>query len=453
MRTRQTARAAILSTLVVVAGAARASDLFNVNLAETGNPGNRLFVGSSSLPNLLENLADQTGAFASFNGVPFAANLTYAGIDNAIAIQYDPTGGANGGEVIRITSLLGSDATPTFDRANGDLGNQIRDFFLKDDPDAIKDFLKQVNRRSLVAVTDGNPLATTARSARYKFERFGIHTDFTTTEGELYNRFSVDHSARRARSPGANGGETPGAERAPLDNLPVHQAATPIRTRFHFAAQYIDAQSFDGYSFDLNTSFEYVFSEHVSAVLGFPVGYHAVEDADVFNGGVHIDVPVRFIIPDYGSPYGLTWQVTPGVSMDLSGSVDYAAGGVLWSGGVNNTFIFHLDRLRIVTSQQLTLHEGQKLKINDYEFDPGVSQQILKLGAKAAYSLTHKLEVYGGVTYTDFLKDSAIDHYWSPTAGFSFVFRNGANITVGYEGDFADDFERHGGRVGVTLPF
>lgn len=453
MRTCQTAGAVLLGTLVLGVGVADGRDLFTVNLAETGNPGNSLFVGSSSLPNLLENLADQTGSFASFNGVPFSANLSYAGINNAISLQYDPTGGVNGGEVIRITGLLGSDVTPTFDRANGDLGNQIRDFFLKDDPDAIKDFLKQVNRRSLVAVTDGNPLATTARSARYKFERFGIHSDFTDTEGTLYNRFSVDHGARRARVRAAERGEDPDLLPPVLENLPVHQAATPIRTRFHFAAQYVDANGFDGYSFDLNTSFEYVFSEHVSGVLGLPVGYHSIEDADVFNGGVHIDVPIRFITPDYGREYGLTWQVTPGVSMDLSGSVDYAAGGVLWSGGVNNTFIFHMDRLRLVTSQQITFHEGQRLKLNSYEFDPGVSQQILKLGGKAVYSVGQKLDLYAGVTYTEFLQDAAVGHYWSPTGGVSFVFRNGANITLGYEGDFASDFERHGARLGVTLPF
>jgi len=450
---RRTARLGTLALCCALAGHAQANDLFTVNLAETGNPGNSLFVGSSSLPNMLERLADQTGAFQSFNGVPFSASVSYAGVANAISITYDPTGGANGGELLTITDLAGTNATVAFDRANGNLGNQIRDFFLRDDPDTLKRFLREMSRRSLVAVTDGNPLATTARSARYKFERLALHSDWTETENSLYNRFSIDHRAHEAYERAHRAGETPGPDATPLGNLPVHKASTPVRTRFDFVAQAIDADGFQGYSFDLNTSVEYVFTEHISGVFGVPLAYHEVEGADVFNGGFHLDMPVRIVMPEYGRTRGVTWLVTPGASMDWTGSTDFAAGGILWSAGLSSAVIVHLDKLRLVASGQYTLHEGQKLKIDDYEFDPGVSQQILKLGGKAVYSVAQKLDVYAGITYTDFLRDAAVNNYWSPTAGVAFVFRNGATISVGYEGDFADNFERHGGRVGVSLPF
>lgn len=76
---------------------AQSDELFVFDLTETGNPGNTLIVGGSTLPDLAQDLADTEGDFASFDGVPFDAMLRYGGVDGAIDITYDPSGGTGGG--------------------------------------------------------------------------------------------------------------------------------------------------------------------------------------------------------------------------------------------------------------------------------------------------------------------------------------------------------------------
>ena len=170
----------LLAAAAALPGAALAQsdELFVFDLTETGNPGNTLIVGGSTLPDLAEDLADTEGDFASFDGVTFDAMLRYAGVDGAIDINYDPSGGAGGGAVLTINSIAGYDGPPiVLDEADGDLGDQLQDFFLKDNPDIIKDFLSAIAETSPVSITDGNPLASTARSARYRFDRFGLYAD------------------------------------------------------------------------------------------------------------------------------------------------------------------------------------------------------------------------------------------------------------------------------------
>jgi len=428
-------RLVIAAASFVLAAPAAGQSLFEFTLTETGNPSNTLTAGGSRLPDIANDFADTTGSFASFDGTAFSATMTYAGVPDAVSFTYDPAGGSAGGGLLTIDNLLGFGAIPAFDEANGDLGDQLQDFFLKDNPDAVSEFLQAVAERSLVAVTDGNPSAVTARSARYMFERFGLFSDLTPTEEQLFNRFSVPDEGEEATA------------------LPQHQARQLTRTRVGLRGQYVDAGGFGGTSLDLDASFELAFNEHVSFVLGVPAGYHEIEGADVYNVGLHLDAPIRLVIPEAGKRRGITWQVTPGVAGDFAGSYDFAAGGLLVGIGLNNMLAFHLDDWTFITAQQITTHEGEKLNIDSYEWDPGVSQRVLKLGGRVAWAASDKLDLYGGVTYTDFLEDAAVDNYWSPTAGIAWRFRNGSVIAVSYEGDFADDFERHGGRVEVQMPF
>lgn len=447
-----------LLAILLVGGtvsSASADDLFTFSLIDSADPANSLIVSGNSLPNLAEDFADLEGSFASFNGVAFSASASYAGVNDAVAFTYDPTGGANGGELLTITNLEGFGPIAPFDEANGDLGNQLKDFFLKDNPDAVSSFLQAVAAQSLIAVTDGNPMSTTARSAKYKYDWFGLNADMSPTDMELFNDFAVRDARRQAtrhqQDLDENGEQQPAGEPA----LPaVPKPSTGWKPRVHFEASTIEAGPFKGHAFDLWIGNEVVFNEHVSLHLGSPLAYTVVEGADVFKGGLHLDVPVRLVIPEPGANVGWTWQVTPGVATEASGSYQYASGGLMLSAGVVNRVTADLPRgWSITAAQSLTFHRGQDLEISGYSFDPGVKQQILKIGGKVSKRIGDKGFIFAGATWTDFLDDAGVDTYWSPTAGIGFQFRSGGVLSIGYDGDIADDFTRHGARIDLSFSF
>jgi hypothetical protein len=440
------------TSIVILAGTAAAQDMFVFELTETGNPNNMISVGDNSLPDLAEDFADVRGDFSSFSGTAFMANLNYAGVANAISFTYDPSGGANGGELLTITNIEGFNGTiPAFDEANGDLGNQLQDFFLMDNPDALSDFMQEMARRSFAAVTDGNPLAATARMARYKYDRFGLNADFTATEMELFR----DFSRRDGRNADAVAVEGEDGQPVAVDpDFPPHEARSGWRNRFNVTGGSVEAGDFSGSSVDGYFSSEIVFNEHLSLGLGGNLGYHELEGADVVNGAFHVDLPIRIINPGPHDRWGWTWCVSPGAAAGWSASYDYAAGGAMYCVGAVNRVTLDMPRGWAVTlAQSFTWHRGQKLEIGDYEFDPGVDQKILKVGGKVSKRLGDKAFVFGGATWTDFIEDAAVDNYTTPTAGFGFRFRNGGVLAFAYEGDFADDFNRQQIRFDMAFSF
>lgn len=441
--------AAVLGPL---AAHAPAQDLFVFELSETGNPSNSLTTGGSSLPELANDFADLEGAFTPFDGLAFSASLDYAGVADAIAFTYDPTGGAGGGELLTITNLEGYGAVAPFDSANGSLGDQLEDFFLKDNPDALSQFLRAVSRQSLIAITDGNPSAATARSAQYSYEWFGLNADQSPTSVELFNDFTVRDHRRQVDAARAEAEAT--GEEPQVPQFPAHEASSPWRWRAHLGGSTIDAGDYSGYGLDFWLGTEAVLNEHLSIHIGGAFAYTDIEGANAFKGGVHFDVPVRIVIPAPGDQVGWTWQVTPGVAAEGVGSFDYAAGGAILSAGVVNRVTADLPQgWSITAAQSIGYFDGQNLHFGDYEFDPGVSQSILKLGGKVSKRIGDKAFVYAGATWSDFLEDAAVDDWWTPTAGLGFRFRNGGVISVGYQGNFADDLTTTGGRIDISLPF
>ncbi|MEM9064857.1 MAG: hypothetical protein AAGB51_05145 [Planctomycetota bacterium] len=439
-------RTTIVIAAVTLCGAqAAAQDLFSVTVTEIGNPGNTLTAGDSVLPDLVESLADTSGAFSSFSTIDFNATLSYAGVANAMEITYLQTGGVFGGEVLIIDNLLGSDGPIVFDSANGDLGDQLEDFFLEDDPERIGKFLEEIAKQSLVAVTDGNPLATTARSAQYKFDRFGLFADAGPTTWQL----SWMDENRRPVVPG-EGAET--APDAPPATVSINEPER-FRARVDVAGYTTEADGFEGSSFDVAYSAELRLDNRLSVVLGVPISYHEVEGADVFNIGFHLDAPITLASPAFDKKRGFTWQITPGIGTDISGSFDFAAGGVLYTWALNNRLTYDLERWSFTTAQQFSFHESEEIEFDDSRFDPNVSQQILKLGGKVSYRVSDNLFVYGGATWTKFIQDVAVDDYTTPMAGFGLRSSGGSTITVGWQADYGGDFERQGARLLVDVPF
>src|SRR5512146_1988881 len=120
---RQTLFAAVVAVILVVPGVAGATDLFGV---EATYGGGTITQTASSLPDLVEALVNNQGAFAPLVGNDFTGHLTYYGIPDALAVSVQGT------TQLTITSpLTGLNRTFTGTDRN-DLEDQLTDWLLKE---------------------------------------------------------------------------------------------------------------------------------------------------------------------------------------------------------------------------------------------------------------------------------------------------------------------------------
>lgn len=404
----------ILAALLLWTPTARAADLWEIVVTNTDGSGIPvLVVGGSSLPDLLSELVNAQGAFTSFSGAAFSASISFAGIDNVITITVDPST-----QTATLTFTVLGAAAQTFTFTGGDLQGQLEQFLEDNIAQQLTAFINKINTLSLIAVTDGSPLSTTARSATYVFERFGLHADLTAWE------------------------------RRQVDGEPFR---TGLRGRLDTVYSNITTDVGNGSSVSLVPSLEWVLSPEVSIALLVPINYTEIEGADILNVQASLAVPIRVISPSDESPLGLT--LTPFGTLAAAGSVDLVSGGLIGGGGLLGTVNLDFTRVRVSFSSQYSVHEGITMRYEDFEFDPGVSQQIWKNGIKTTLNVGESFYVYGTVTYTQFLKDAAVDTYWTPGAGFGFRSPNGFNLTFGYSGDFDDGYRSDQVRFTVQLPY
>lgn len=453
---------------------ARGDDLFRVLVSPEDSAVPGLSVGASSLPNLVEDLLDRRGQFAAFEGEAFAASLRFGGVDDAILFTLNAEG-------TRATvQFIGRDEPPlVFDAADGrDVEGQVIDFLEKDGSKTVADFLKAINRRSLVGVTDGNPLSTTAQMGSYKYNRFGKHQDLTRLErrimrGEMFQpgsapmpgAFQVSNGQQERNGIVTNGSTTIHQEqdingRMQTEGAPVGAAHVQwfepgsdrgLRVRFDAQGGIADADGFKSTFVNVSGSFEYRLNRFVGIAASFPISYYDVEGADVFTAGAHVDLPIRLIQRDDGK--GFTFQFAPGALIAASGSYDMISGGVFWGLGATAMASYEFEDWLLSAAVGYTHFESITLKISDYEFDPDLTQDFVRVGGKATYSLGDNAYVFAGLSYSDFLKDAAIDNYFSPTVGVGVRTPGGFNVRLAYEGDFGSKYEAHKVQLGVQLPF
>jgi hypothetical protein len=403
-----------VAALLLPAAPARAIDLFEILVTNTDGSGiPDLLVGGSSLPDLLDDLINAQGEFAPFAGAAFSADVTFLGVPDAINITVDP---ATQTATLTFTAL-GAGAQ-TFVFTGTDLWSQIEQFIQDNLADQLTAFLAIINELSLIAITDGTPLSTTALSADYVFDRFALHADLTTAE-----RWAEDETALE----------------------------TGLRTRFDVFYGNIDTEIADGKSIALLPSFEYVFNKDLSIGFLFPINYMRIEGADVFNAHMNVAMPWTLVHPNEYSPVGV--RVVPFGTLAFSGSLDLVAGGVFGGAGVLGTTSLFLGDLTLSVSGQFAAYESITLRYEGYEFDPGVSQQIVKGGVKATQAIGENFYVYGSFVYTSFVQPAAVDNWYTPGAGFGYRVADGLNLTFGYSGDLANGYSSHNIRATFQLPF
>lgn len=460
--------------LACVPARAHADDLFRILVNPDDPMVGALSVGASSLPDLVEDLLDRRGSFSMFDGEAFGASLRFGGVDDAIIFTLNDAG-------TRATlQFIGRDGPPlVFDAAAGeDVEDQVLDFLEKDGTATVADFLKTINRRSLVGVTDGNPLATTAQMGTYKYNRFGKHQDLTRLErrimrGEVLQpggapspgAFSAIGGRQERDVPAVGGSTTFEQEqdingRMQTEGAPVGAAHVQwfepgtdrgLRVRIDAQGGIADADGLETTFVNVSGSFEYRLNRFVGVAASFPISYYDVEGADVFTAGAHLDVPIRLIQRDDGK--GFTFQVAPGALIAGSGSFDMISGGLFWGVGATAMASYEMDDWLFSAAVSYTHFDSISLEIDEFEFDPDLTQDFVRVGGKATYALGDHAYVFAGASYSDFLDDAAVDNYYSPTAGIGVRTAGGFNVRLAYEGDFGDDYEAHKVQLGVQLPF
>lgn len=404
--------ASLIAASLFLPLAAHAGDLFSI----TGSDGtNTVSVGSSSMIDLVNSAVNSTGAFSTLN--PNAAqnlSLNYGGVQNAITINKNSTNTSatlTFGPTGVVRTFTGTDAA--------DLQRQIEDYLKSNGGGDVRDFLKAINKLSVIAVSDGNPNATTARMAEFSYNRFGFFGD----EAKAY---------------------TVNAEGKIGD----------AGTQFHLSAagKTYDVDGYKGQSATISTAFNLNFSQTVGISLGSFLTYNTLEGANIYHLGFNLGVPIRIIVPE--SKTGVLWQVTPFVAAAGSGSVDIAAGGLITGfGGVNLLQWNITDRWSVAMANQIAKYTGRKLSYQGYEFDPGVDQTVLKNGLRGAYRFSEGWSVYGGATYTNFLQDASVSNWISPEVGLTYSTPSGSGVLLGFTGDFASNYKAYGARAMLKWAF
>lgn len=396
--------------LLLLAGPLRAARAPFEATATTTNPTNNfsLTATGSSLTDFLSSLINVQGEFERLRNQPYTASLTFLGVPNAITFQTNGPGTA----VSMTLDPIGVRETftgPT--RENVD--DQIDEYFKKLGVAKVAEFLKAIAKESSVAVTDGNPSSATAVAASATFMAQGF-----TPVDEL----------------GVTGDG--GAEGA------------PSKPRFGsfglgFNTGRFEAAGFEGESMDISSSgLSIGFGERVRLLTPVFVNYLKVSDAVVAGLGANLALPIRLKV--MGRDNAWNWRITPMGGVSARASVDLASGALLWQGGAVNSVDYRVNsHLVLCAVNQFTVHKSIKLEYDDFSFDPQINQQIMKNGVRVVSPLTRRWIADVFAVDTRFLKDAAVDQFWSFGGSLALRVSQSFNLTIGVNYDTGDNFKSY----------
>lgn len=410
-------------------------------ITATGGGNTPVTVGADNIIDLVNDAVNTRGAFLPFENSTATFALNYGGIADAITVT------KNSSNTQAQLTFGPTGVTRAFTGANqDDLENQIEDYLKKEGGQDYTNFLKAVNAQSVIAVSDGNPNATTARMAQATYERFGFFAD-------QFKAYTLAPITPQMPAPTTEGDVQPtpdGQQPASTQLLERKKAGTQFF--ISASASTFEAGDFDGESATVSSSLDFNLTQRVGLSIGTWLAYNSIGDADVFHGGLVLGVPIRLALPDDDSH--ITWQLTPHGMVGGSGSEDIGAGGLIFGGGVTNYLAWHLDdHWTLAMANQISLLEGEKLEFDEFEIDPGVSQTMIKNGLRATYRFSDQWYAFGGATWSKFLDDAAVDSWTSPTAGLGYSTLAGTGLQFSVFGDFGDDYDAFGGRIAANFAF
>jgi hypothetical protein len=399
--------AAVIAALILAApGAAGAAELFGVEAAYSGGT---ITQTASSLPDLVDALINNEGAFVPLLGHDFTGSLTYYGIPGAVAVN------VQGQTQLTLTSsLTGLNRTFT-GTSRADLEDQLTDWLLKDGSTEAAKLIQAAAARSAAAITDGNPSSATARIADRAFGAFGLFP-----------------AARVMR------GSEPGGYAALWFHTRQSEADTPIGTA-------------EGADYEINIPWWLHFGRHFSLIGNTSGQYMDTEGTAIYGGGSDLGLGIRPFVRDEESGFG--WQITPFIGLHGVGTYDGATGGLLNQFGITSRLEFQLPHnILLIIANQFSHFNSLEFKIEDVEIDPQIEQDVLKNGVMVDFPLWSEKSLYANGFFVDtrFLQDAAIDNYQTVGAGLSL---RGDRLSLnGYVSrDFASNYSSWNAGIGLAF--
>jgi hypothetical protein len=405
---------AILLVALVLQSTARA-DLFEFLVQTTSGTPQTKTVGGSNLIDLGNDLIKAQNQFAAFENRDITATLKYAGVPDAIRTTVNASG------TRAVLDIPSTGLHKVFTGANrDDLQNQVEDFIKKNGSDEWAKFLSSIDGQSLVSVTDGNPQAATAMMANDPFYRFGMHARWTE---ELRD----------------------GNLRSTPDSPFTFEA---------FGGRVLTSAG-DGWYAEGSIGTAIPIGDRLALSFSLPFMYRTIEDADAYNIGGTIGLPILLVAPLLAADSSFAWQITPFGASAGSASPDFVAGGWIAGGGVTNVFALRLNDTTISLATEFAVFGGQPVSYEDFRFEPDVDSQILKNGIRVTHWFSRGLGLYAGTAYTNFLKTAAVDSYFTPEAGIDLRLGERGVLQLGFLGDFAPDgnYRTYGANVALRFSF
>ncbi|MBL9210539.1 MAG: hypothetical protein JNL92_08710 [Opitutaceae bacterium] len=401
-----------LAALALSAVNAAAVEPFVVTATTTDNlPPVTLSSASPNFFDFISSIVNTRGAFQTLTNRSYNGTMTFLGVRDAIQVSANAPGTA----VNIALAPIGFNRTFTGPSKDA-VDDQIERFFKTEGAGTIADFLKAVAERSPIAVTDGNPNAATAVEAATSF--FG--QGFTTLD-ELGAGLDAAAGAAQPRFGGISLGLNTGK---------------------------FEAGAFEGTLFEFSGTLLNVGGDTVRLVVPVHANYLELDGGSKVGGaGFSLTLPVRF--QKMGKDNPINWRVTPLFGLSVRGSADLASLSPLWTAGVVNTIDYRLAPKWVVSLvNQLTVHKSFSVSYDDLEFDPEVDQQILKNGIRVTTPLARRVIADGFVIDTRFLKDAAVEQFWTIGGSLAFRVAQRWNLVLGVNYDTGDDFKAFG--VGIT---
>ncbi len=383
----------------------KAGDLFS--LTATGGTTTVRGAGSNVI-NLVQDLADNSASFAPLKNQPFTSTLNYAGVSNALNVSQSFDGA--GHRIVNV-QVPSTGLNRTFSSANGNLDDQLREFLKHEGLAALSDFQQTVNRTSAAGAVDGNPLAATALLADAGYQQFALHRSPFELNGERYTTASGRGESRFWMEGGVlDGGDITGA-----------YASATLASEYHF-------------------------NDAVALAFTVPIRWETLRGANIFSGGMVLGLPLT-IIPGRGSN-SLAWTITPAGHGAVVGSADFASGGLLYGGQVDNSISYTVGALILTIASEAGYFHGANISIAGYDFDTKLNQWVFKNGLQATRAWGNFF-VDGSATWTNFLHDTYVDGYLTPQVGLGFRFGKGnaSGLRIGYIGNFGNHYSTNGGSI------
>ncbi|MEM7625896.1 MAG: hypothetical protein AAF333_09725 [Planctomycetota bacterium] len=416
-----------------------AQDLFSITAV--GNGVNTVTATDQDVLDLAESAIETTGAFSSLSGQTVVSTLNYGGVPNAAQITVNPAG-TSATLTFPITgfsqTFVGTDPD--------DLADEIEEFLLEDGSDAYADFLRAIRERSVAAVLDGNPSATTARLARHTFDLYGLGVNGPSWANPNHFTYAADEY---------NSGNVGWFE------------VTPTYER-------IEAGDFDGDVAAINAAGGFYFSEYLGVSAGGSFAFNDLEGTDIFHSSFHVALNWAVVPltdwdenPDDAWTNSVGWQLSPFVHSGVGASSDAAAGGGFFGVGLaSNVHLGVHDKVIVNWGTQIVYAEGVDVEFEDFdddddfgdedfEFDTDLSQGIVSTGVVVTTFLDRpdgNVFLDGGASYFFFIDDAAVDYWVSPEVGLGWRFGRDSRLRFTYRPIFGNaDYEAH--TAGLNLVF